>query len=83
MKKLDEKQHQYVGHIQKAHPDLEKAHQLGQGFVMMLTERCGGDLDIWLAQAEHSALGPVFVYGLLGPRTKFTTLSPKLASMAD
>jgi hypothetical protein len=54
--KLDEKQHKYVEQIRKGHPDLEMAYQLGQGFVMMLAERRGVDLDTWLIQAEHSSL---------------------------
>jgi len=54
--KLDEKQRKYVEQIRKAHPDLEAAYQLGQGFVMMLAERRGADLDAWLIQAEHSGL---------------------------
>ncbi|WP_307811861.1 ISL3 family transposase [Ktedonobacter sp. SOSP1-85] len=54
--KLDEKQLQSVEQIRSAHPDLETAYQLGQGFVMMLAERRGGDLDAWLTQAEHSGL---------------------------
>lgn len=54
--KLDEQQRKYVEQIRKAHPDLEMAYQLGQGFVMMLAEQRGGDLDAWLAQAEQSSL---------------------------
>jgi Transposase len=36
--KLDEKQQKAVTQIRQAHPDLEMAYQLGQGFVMMLAE---------------------------------------------
>jgi transposase len=54
--KLDEKQRKDVEHIRSAHPDLEMAYQLGQGFVMMLAERRGADLDTWLTQAEKSGL---------------------------
>jgi transposase len=54
--KLDEQQRKYVEQIRKAHPDLEMAYQLGQGFVMMLAERRGGDLDAWLTQAKRSGL---------------------------
>ena len=54
--KLDEKQRQDIEQIRKAHPDLEMAYQLGQGFVMMLAERRDTDLDSWLTQAEHSGL---------------------------
>src|SRR5438874_1537486 len=51
--RLDEQQRKYVEQIRQGHPDLEMAYQLGQGFVMMLAERRGGDLDTWLIQAEH------------------------------
>jgi len=54
--KLDEKQRKSVEQIRQGHPDLEMAYQLGQGFVMMLSERRGGDLDAWLTQAKHSGL---------------------------
>src|SRR5215469_1036448 len=54
--RLDEQQRKDVEQIRKAHPDLEMAYQLGQGLVMMLAERRGGDLDTWLTQAEHSGL---------------------------
>jgi len=54
--KLDEQQRKYVEQIRQGHPDLEIAYQLGQGFVMMLAERRGEDLDTWLTQAEHSGL---------------------------
>ena len=57
--KLDEKQKQHVGQIRAGHRDLERAYQLGQGFVMMLAERRGGDLDRWLTQAEHSGLASI------------------------
>jgi transposase len=54
--KLDEKQTQQVGKIRAGHPDLDKAYQLSQEFVMMLASRREGDLDPWLTQAEHSGL---------------------------
>jgi hypothetical protein len=54
--KLDVKQKQQVGQIRAGHPDLEKAYQLSQEFVMMLAERREADLDPWLTQAEHSGL---------------------------
>jgi transposase len=54
--KLDEKQKQQVGQIRAAHPDLERADQLSQEFVMMLASRRGADRDTWLTQAEHSNL---------------------------
>ncbi len=41
--RLDEPQRKYVEQIRQGHPDLEMAYQLGQGFVMMLAERRGGD----------------------------------------
>jgi transposase len=54
--KLDEKQRKYAEQIRQGHLDLETAYQLGQGFVMMLAEHRGTDLDSWLTQAEHSSL---------------------------
>jgi transposase len=54
--RLDEQQRKYVEQIREAHPDLEMAYQLGQGFVRMLSERRDGDLDTWLTQAEQSGL---------------------------
>jgi hypothetical protein len=44
--KLDEKQRQSIEQIRKAHPDLELAYQLGQGFVMMLANV---ETPIWIA----------------------------------
>jgi transposase len=54
--KLDEQQKQQVGQIRAGHPDLERAYQLSQDFVMMLASRRAADLDIWLTQAERSGL---------------------------
>jgi transposase len=54
--KLNAKQTQHVGQIRAAHPDLEKAYQLSQEFVMMLAERREEDLDSWLTQAQRSGL---------------------------
>src|SRR3989440_5616894 len=54
--KLDAKQQQHVGQIRAGHPDLERAYQLSQEFVMMLNERREADLDTWLTQAERSGL---------------------------
>jgi transposase len=57
--KLDEKQRKSVEQVRAGHLDLEMAYQLGQGFVMMLAERRGADLDTWLTQAEHSGLASI------------------------
>jgi ferric-dicitrate binding protein FerR (iron transport regulator) len=54
--KLDEKQKQHVGQIRAGHPDLERAYQLSQEFVMMLSSRREAELDSSLAQAERSCL---------------------------
>jgi transposase len=54
--KLDEKQTQNVAQIRAGHPDLEKAYQLSQEFVMMLAERREADLENWLTQAEQRGL---------------------------
>jgi transposase len=54
--KLNAKQARHVGQIRAGHPDLEKAYQLSQEFVMMLAEHREADLDTWLTQAEQSGL---------------------------
>jgi transposase len=54
--KLDAKQKPHVKQIRAGHPDLERAYQLSQEFVMMLAERREADLDSWLTQAERSGL---------------------------
>jgi transposase len=78
-KKLDEKQYQYVEQIRKAHPDLEMAYQLGQGFVMMLAERRGSALDSWLTQAEHSGL-PEFQKMARGIRLDYAAVKAAFSS---
>lgn len=55
-KKLDEQDHKLAFQMREAHPDLEKAYQLAQAFVSMLSEHRGADLDGWLAQAEQSGI---------------------------
>jgi transposase len=57
--KLDEKQRKSVEQVRAGHLDLEMAYQLGQGFVMMLAEHRGADLDTWLTQAEQSSLASI------------------------
>jgi transposase len=54
--KLDEQQKLHVGQIRAGHPDLERAYQLSQEFVMMKASRREADLDTWLTQAERSGL---------------------------
>jgi hypothetical protein len=54
--KLDEQQKLHVGQIRAGHPDLERAYQLSQEFVMMRASRREADLDTWLTQAERSGL---------------------------
>ena len=54
--KLDDKQRHQVEQICNAHPDLDTAYQLSQGFVSMLAQRRDKDLDAWLVQAKHSGL---------------------------
>jgi len=76
---LDEKQSKDVEQIRKAHRDLETAYQLGQGFVMMLAERRGTDLDAWLTQAEHSGL-PEFKKMAKGIRLDYVAVKAAFAS---
>ncbi len=77
--KLDEQQRKYVEQIHQGHPDLEMAYQLGQGFVMMLAERRGGDLDTWLTQAEHSRL-PEFKKMAKGIRLDYAAVKAAFSS---
>jgi transposase len=64
--KLDEKQRQQIELMRKGHRDLDCAYQLGQSFVLMLSERRGKDLDAWLVQAKHSGIAELqsFAQGL-------------------
>jgi transposase len=78
--KLDEKQRKYVEQIRQGHLDLETAYQLGQGFVMMLAERRGGDLDSWLVQAEHSDL-PEFKKMAKGIRLDYAAVKAAFSSL--
>ncbi len=77
--RLDEQQRKYVEQIRKAHPDLEMAYQLGQGFVMMLAERRGEDLDTWLTQAEHSGF-PEFKKMAKGSRLEYAAVKAAFSS---
>ncbi len=77
--KLDEKQKQHVGQIQAAHPDLERAYQLSQEFVMMLASRRKADLDTWLTQAEHSGL-PEFKKMAKGIRQDYAAVKAAFSS---
>ena len=77
--KLDEKQTQHVGQIRAAHPDLERAYQLSQDFVIMLAERREGDLDSWLTQAEHSGL-PEFKKMASGIRQDYAAVKAAFSS---
>jgi transposase len=77
--KLDEKQRKYIEQIRKAHPDLEMAYQLGQGFVMMLAERRDTDLHSWLTQAEHSGL-PEFKKMAKGIRLDYVAVKAAFSS---
>jgi transposase len=77
--KLDEKQKQHVGQIRAGHPDLEKAYQLSQEFVLMLAEHREGDLDSWLTQAEHSRL-PEFKKMANGIRQDYAAVKAAFSS---
>jgi transposase len=79
LEKLDQKQRKLIEQIRKAHPDLEAAYQLGQGFVMMLAERRGADLDTWLTQAEHSIL-PEFKKMAKGIRLDYAAVKAAFSS---
>ncbi|GAC1642252.1 MAG: hypothetical protein NVS4B9_34490 [Ktedonobacteraceae bacterium] len=77
--KLDAKQQQHVEQIRAAHPDLERAYQLSQEFVMMLAERREADLDTWLTQAEHSGL-PEFKKMAKGIRQDYAAVKAAFSS---
>jgi transposase len=77
--KLDEKQRKDVEQIRQGHPDLEMAYQLGQGFVTMLAERRGRDLDTWLTQAQHSGL-PEFKKMANGIRLDYAAVKAAFSS---
>jgi transposase len=77
--KLNEKQTQHVGQIRAGHPDLERAYQLSQDFVMMLAERREGDLDTWLIQAERSGL-PEFKKMANGIRLDYAAVKAAFSS---
>ena len=77
--KLDAKQTQHVGQIRAGHPDLERAYQLSQEFVMMLAERREAYLDTWLTQAEHSGL-PEFKKMAKGIRLDYAAVKAAFAS---
>jgi transposase len=77
--KLDEKQRTSIEQIRKAHPDLELAYHLGQGFVMMLAERRDTDLESWLTQAEHSGL-PEFKKMAKGIRLDYVAVKAAFSS---
>jgi transposase len=77
--KLDEKQKQHVGQIRAGHPDLERAYQLSQDFVMMLASRREADLDTWLSQAEHSGL-PEFKKMAHGIRQDYVAVKAAFSS---
>ena len=78
--RLDEQQRKDVEQICRGHPDLEMAYQLGQGFVMMLAERRGADLDAWLIQAEHSGL-PEFKKMANGIRLDYAAVKAAFSSV--
>jgi transposase len=77
--KLDVKQKQHVGQMSAGHPDLERAYQPSQDFVMMLAERRGADLDTWLTQAEQSGL-PEFKKMAKGIRLDYAAVKAAFAS---
>jgi transposase len=77
--KLNAKQTQHVELIRTGHPDLERAYQLSQEFVMMLSERREADLDAWLTQAEHSGL-PEFKKMAKGIRQDYAAVKAAFSS---
>ena len=77
--KLDAKQKQHVEQIRAGHPDLERAYQLSQEFVMMLAERREADLDTWLTQAEQSGL-PEFKKMAHGIRQDYAAVKAAFSS---
>jgi transposase len=77
--KLDEQQKQHVGQIRAGHPDLERAYQLSQDFVVMLAEHRAADLDTWLTQAEKSGL-PEFKKLANGIRQDYAAVKAAMSS---
>lgn len=55
-KKRDEQDQRLLSQLRGGHPDLEKAYQLAQAFVSMLSERRAADVEGWLATAEQSGI---------------------------
>ena len=53
---LDETQHQELAVIRQASPKAETGYRLAQGFMQMIRERSGHQLNDWLSEAEASQL---------------------------
>jgi len=53
---LDETQQQELAAIRQASPSAEAAYRLAQGFMQMIRERSGHQLDAWLSEAQSSCL---------------------------
>ncbi len=53
---LDETQQQELMLIRKVSPSAEAAYRLTQGFMQMIRERTGHQLDMWLGEVEASHL---------------------------
>jgi transposase len=66
--KLDETQQHELALIRQASPSAEAAYRLAQGFLQMIRERTGHQLDAWLSEAEASRL-PEFKSFARGIRT--------------
>jgi transposase len=77
--KLNEKQKQHIRQMIAGHPDLARAYELSQSFVMMLAEHRGTDLDIWLTQAERSGL-PEFKKMARGIRLDYAAVKAAFSS---
>jgi transposase len=64
---LSELQQTAIGHICQADPAIEEAYRLAKGFLRLVRERAGAELDDWIAAATASDVAEVRSYarGLL------------------
>ena len=56
----------YVDHLTQVDSSIAQAYQLSQGFLTLVRERRGADLEAWMAEAMHSGIAELarFARGL-------------------
>jgi transposase len=56
----------YVDHLTQVDSSMAQAYQLSQGFLTLVRERRGADLEAWMAEAMHSGIAELarFARGL-------------------